>query len=90
MTDIVSISSYALPGAAGGRQVNGPDEDALTMAVAAGRAADGEGPDGMPACAKAAASAAPLPAESDRISLASEREKTSVIVAVAKPSMEMG
>jgi hypothetical protein len=40
MTDIVSISSYALPGAAGSRQVNGPDEDALAMAVAAGRAAD--------------------------------------------------
>ncbi|WP_276328782.1 hypothetical protein [Mycobacterium europaeum] len=40
MTDIVSISRYALPGAAGSRQVNGPDEDVLTMAVAAGRAAD--------------------------------------------------
>ncbi|WP_276327169.1 hypothetical protein [Mycobacterium europaeum] len=30
MTDIVSMSSHALPGAAGGRQLNGPDEDALT------------------------------------------------------------
>ncbi|MCT7657132.1 Zn-ribbon domain-containing OB-fold protein [Mycobacterium deserti] len=44
MTSIVSIGTYLPPwtsGTSGGkRRVKGPDEDALTMAVAAGRAAD--------------------------------------------------
>jgi uncharacterized OB-fold protein len=40
MTYIVSIGTYLPPWQLGGRRVKGPDEDALTMAVAAGRAAD--------------------------------------------------
>ncbi|BBZ15579.1 Zn-ribbon domain-containing OB-fold protein [Mycobacterium branderi] len=40
MTDIVAIGTYLPPWEQGGRRVKGPDEDALTMAVAAGRAAD--------------------------------------------------
>jgi uncharacterized OB-fold protein len=40
MTDVVSIGTYLPPWSAGDRRVKGPDEDALTMAVAAGRAAD--------------------------------------------------
>jgi uncharacterized OB-fold protein len=40
MTNVVSIGTYLPPWTAGGRRVKGPDEDALTMAVAAGRAAD--------------------------------------------------
>ncbi|CAN5425612.1 hypothetical protein BH09ACT8_BH09ACT8_34760 [soil metagenome] len=40
MTNVVSVGTYLPPWTAGGRRVKGPDEDALTMAVAAGRAAD--------------------------------------------------
>jgi uncharacterized OB-fold protein len=40
MTDIVAIGTYMPVWEKGGRRVKGPDEDALTMAVAAGRAAD--------------------------------------------------
>lgn len=40
MTHIDSIGSYLPPWSMGDRRVKGPDEDALTMAVAAGRAAD--------------------------------------------------
>ena len=40
MTDLVSIGTYLPPWSSGDRRVKGPDEDALTMAVAAGRAAD--------------------------------------------------
>ena len=40
MTDVVSIGTYLPPWSSGDRRVKGPDEDALTMAVAAGRAAD--------------------------------------------------
>jgi uncharacterized OB-fold protein len=40
MTQIVSIGTYLPPWTERGRRVKGPDEDALTMAVAAGRAAD--------------------------------------------------
>ncbi|EKF21158.1 hypothetical protein C731_4861 [Mycolicibacterium hassiacum DSM 44199] len=44
MTEVVSIGTYLPPWISGGgkkqRRVKGPDEDALTMAVAAGRAAD--------------------------------------------------
>jgi uncharacterized OB-fold protein len=40
MTDVVSIGTYLPPWGSGDRRVKGPDEDALTMAVAAGRAAD--------------------------------------------------
>ncbi|OSC31611.1 hypothetical protein B8W69_04020 [Mycobacterium vulneris] len=44
MTDVVSIGTYLPPWTTGvgnrARRVKGPDEDALTMAVAAGRAAD--------------------------------------------------
>ncbi|MCV7186744.1 Zn-ribbon domain-containing OB-fold protein [Mycolicibacterium thermoresistibile] len=40
MTHIVSIGTYLPPWTSGKRRVKGPDEDALTMAVAAGRAAD--------------------------------------------------
>jgi uncharacterized OB-fold protein len=40
MTQVVSIGTYLPPWAARDRRVKGPDEDALTMAVAAGRAAD--------------------------------------------------
>ncbi|CAN5807461.1 hypothetical protein BH10ACT9_BH10ACT9_05260 [soil metagenome] len=40
MTNIVSIGTYLPPWSTGGQRVKGPDEDALTMAVAAGRAAD--------------------------------------------------
>jgi uncharacterized OB-fold protein len=40
MTQLVSIGTYLPPWQVGGRRVKGPDEDALTMAVAAGRAAD--------------------------------------------------
>jgi uncharacterized OB-fold protein len=40
MTCVVSIGTYLPPWSRGDRRVNGPDEDALTMAVAAGRAAD--------------------------------------------------
>lgn len=40
MTQVVSIGTYLPPWAVRDRRVKGPDEDALTMAVAAGRAAD--------------------------------------------------
>jgi uncharacterized OB-fold protein len=40
MTEVVSIGTYLPPWAVRDRRVKGPDEDALTMAVAAGRAAD--------------------------------------------------
>ena len=40
MTQVVSIGTYLPPWTARGRRAKGPDEDALTMAVAAGRAAD--------------------------------------------------
>lgn len=40
MTQIVSIGTYLPPWTMHNRRVKGPDEDALTMAVAAGRAAD--------------------------------------------------
>ena len=40
MSHIVSIGTYLPPWRNGARRVKGPDEDALTMAVAAGRAAD--------------------------------------------------
>jgi uncharacterized OB-fold protein len=40
MTQVVSIGTYLPPWTARDRRVKGPDEDALTMAVAAGRAAD--------------------------------------------------
>jgi uncharacterized OB-fold protein len=40
MTRIVSIGTYLPPWTVRDRRVKGPDEDALTMAVAAGRAAD--------------------------------------------------
>lgn len=40
MTQVVSIGTYLPPWTVRGRRVAGPDEDALTMAVAAGRAAD--------------------------------------------------
>lgn len=40
MPNVVSIGTYLPPWSPGKRRVKGPDEDALTMAVAAGRAAD--------------------------------------------------
>src|SRR6201996_8700477 len=40
MTDIVAMGTYLPPWGSSDRRVKGPDEDALTMAVAAGRAAD--------------------------------------------------
>jgi uncharacterized OB-fold protein len=40
MTQVVSIATYLPPWTVRNRRVKGPDEDALTMAVAAGRAAD--------------------------------------------------
>src|ERR1700761_4678860 len=40
MTQILSIGTYLPPWAVKDRRGKGPDEDALTMAVAAGRAAD--------------------------------------------------
>src|ERR1700728_858841 len=40
MTQILSIGTYLPPWTVRVRRVKGPDEDALTMAVAAGRAAD--------------------------------------------------
>ena len=40
MTQVVSIGTYLPPWTVRDRRVTGPDEDALTMAVAAGRAAD--------------------------------------------------
>jgi uncharacterized OB-fold protein len=40
MSHIVSMGTYLPPWRDGARRVKGPDEDALTMAVAAGRAAD--------------------------------------------------
>ncbi|OBK68557.1 hypothetical protein A5653_14700 [Mycobacterium colombiense] len=40
MTQLVSIGTYLPPWRQGDRRAKGPDEDALTMAVAAGRAAD--------------------------------------------------
>lgn len=40
MTNVVSVGTYLPPWVVGGQRVKGPDEDALTMAVAAGRAAD--------------------------------------------------
>jgi uncharacterized OB-fold protein len=40
MTQLVSIGTYLPPWTVHDRRVKGPDEDALTMAVAAGRAAD--------------------------------------------------
>lgn len=40
MTRVFSIGTYAPPWTVRDRRVKGPDEDALTMAVAAGRAAD--------------------------------------------------
>ncbi|TPG36438.1 Zn-ribbon domain-containing OB-fold protein [Mycolicibacterium hodleri] len=42
MTQVVSIGTYLPPWTVRDRRVKGPDEDALTMAVAAGRAADPE------------------------------------------------
>ena len=42
MTDIVAVGTYLPPWEKAGRRVKGFDEDALTMAVAAGRAADPE------------------------------------------------
>lgn len=40
MTHVISIGTYLPPWRKGDRRVKGPDEDALTMAVAAGRGAD--------------------------------------------------
>src|ERR1700742_2677997 len=40
MTQVSSIGTYLPPWTVRDRRVKGPDEDALTMAVAAGRAAD--------------------------------------------------
>src|ERR1700719_3699808 len=40
MTEVLSIGTYLPPWTVRDRRVKGPDEDALTMAVAAGRAAD--------------------------------------------------
>ena len=40
MTQVLSIGTYPPPWTVRDRRVKGPDEDALTMAVAAGRAAD--------------------------------------------------
>src|SRR4051794_33546383 len=40
MTQVAALGTYLPPWTSGGRRVRGPDEDALTMAVAAGRAAD--------------------------------------------------
>jgi uncharacterized OB-fold protein len=40
MTEVVSIGTYLPPWTVRDRRAKGPDEDALTMAVAAGRAAD--------------------------------------------------
>ncbi|MBJ7336371.1 OB-fold domain-containing protein [Mycolicibacterium sp.] len=40
MTQVVAIGTYLPPWTTRARRVKGPDEDALTMAVAAGRAAD--------------------------------------------------
>ena len=40
MTQVVSIGTYLPPWTQRGKRVRGPDEDVLTMAVAAGRAAD--------------------------------------------------
>ena len=40
MANVVAISTYLPPWQQVGRRVKGPDEDALTMAVAAGRACD--------------------------------------------------
>ncbi|MGO9103501.1 MAG: Zn-ribbon domain-containing OB-fold protein [Mycobacterium sp.] len=42
MSQVVSIGTYLPPWTVRDRRVTGPDEDALTMAVAAGRAADPE------------------------------------------------
>ncbi|EUA58518.1 hypothetical protein I550_1661 [Mycobacterium intracellulare 1956] len=42
MTQVLSIGTYLPPWTLRDRRVKGPDEDALTMAVAAGRAADPE------------------------------------------------
>jgi uncharacterized OB-fold protein len=42
MTQVVSIGTYLPPWTVRDQRVKGPDEDALTMAVAAGRAADPE------------------------------------------------
>ncbi|OBH01656.1 hypothetical protein A5692_17030 [Mycobacterium sp. E342] len=39
MTQVAAIGTYRPPWITGGRRVRGPDEDAVTMAVAAGRAA---------------------------------------------------
>ncbi|KIU15882.1 Zn-ribbon domain-containing OB-fold protein [Mycolicibacterium llatzerense] len=43
MSAVVSIGTYLPPWQVGGKRVTGPDEDAVTMAVAAGRAADPAG-----------------------------------------------
>jgi uncharacterized OB-fold protein len=40
MTTIASVGTYLPPWQQGARRIKGPDEDTLTMAVAAGRAAD--------------------------------------------------
>ncbi|OZG28924.1 hypothetical protein BH683_012070 [Williamsia sp. 1138] len=40
MSEIVAIGTYVPPWTKAGKRVRGPDEDAVTMAVAAGRAAD--------------------------------------------------
>jgi uncharacterized OB-fold protein len=40
VSELVSIGTYLPPWTSGRRRVKGPDEDAMTMAVAAGRAAD--------------------------------------------------
>jgi uncharacterized OB-fold protein len=42
MTQVVSIGTYLPPWSVRDRRAKGPDEDALTMAVAAGRAADSD------------------------------------------------
>src|ERR1700728_3141181 len=44
MTHVLSIGTYLPPWTVRVRRVKGPDEDALTMAVAAGRAADPDAP----------------------------------------------
>ncbi len=43
MAGVVSIGTYLPPWQKAGRRIKGPDEDAVTMAVGAGRAADPDG-----------------------------------------------
>src|SRR5690625_4918343 len=47
MSRVISVGTYLPPWTNGSGRVKGPDEDAVTMAVAAGRAAD---PDGTAQC----------------------------------------